>query len=368
MGIESYFVDSLNVIYKTGALIHRNTYEMNVLQRAHIGKPVIGIGNLSFGGSGKTVIARSIAEELMQRGHTVGVVMRSYGATDGPHIVDEKNSDPNIVGDEAAMVFREIRRSVTEGICHPRPDPLPPESGEGVVDVTKFHVGSGKDKTATAKSMVKREPQPDVILVDDAFQHHRLQQDLRILIWPRPGAILREFKSAERHADILLVPNGIASPRPDDKTVYFVKEVEGFEKLEGTGCSHSRPWMSLEEMMTEAENRRVIAVAGLGPETDFFHQVQKTSPHAEAIRLPDHADYRRHDVVSRLNAAMQTCDMVITTAKDAVKMPVSGMPTPVYVMRVQAKFLTNEEMIWSRIEKTIKIKNSLDARLRGHDG
>lgn len=312
---NSYCPNVLGIIYKIAAGGHRKLYDMNILRKTRLGKAVIGVGNLSFGGSGKTLVAKAIAEHLVDRGLKAGIVCRSYGAAPGPHVLNG-DADPYEVGDEAAML-----------------------ADQG------FVVASGRDKTGAAIRLTERMPAIDVIVMDDAFQHHKIHQDLKILIWPKGGAWLREFRSAARHADILLVPNGEQSPRAETETVYFVKETVGLEK---TGEGVEKSGEGLEKF------GEILAVGGLGPETDFFDQARKTRPDARELRLPDHADYRRPEIQARLEQACRGCEAIVTTAKDAVKLGrlAIGLP-PIYVVQVRVKFLTNEEMLWKKIDNAI---------------
>ncbi len=324
-------------MYKIGAGIHRNLYELNILQKVRLPVPLIGVGNLSFGGSGKTLIVQTIAEKLMADGKRVGVVCRSYGAEPGPHILSADNCDPYVVGDEAAMLWGDGRRMA---------------------------VASGMDKTIAAQMLVERHPDLDIILVDDAFQHHRLHQDLRIIIWPNPGATLRDFHSAADRADILLVPNGLRSPRPEDRTLYFVKEIVGMEGLKKSG----------EVLPPSTIPPSILVMAGLGPESNFFEHVRNwlggKGEGARQMCLPDHVDYRRPDVQAKLLSAAAGCDAVLTTAKDAVKLARPCLPAgrlaiplpPIYVVRVRIRFLTNELLLWNGISDVVKDRSGPDGR------
>ncbi|MBI4179311.1 tetraacyldisaccharide 4'-kinase, partial [bacterium] len=84
----SYLTCSLAIMYQAGVAVHRNLYKLNMLQKMRLSVPVIGVGNLSFGGSGKTLVVQAIAERLVAEGLKVGIVCRSYGAAAGPHILN----------------------------------------------------------------------------------------------------------------------------------------------------------------------------------------------------------------------------------------------------------------------------------------
>lgn len=323
-------------MYQLGTAIHRNFYSVKLLRKTRLPVPVIGIGNLSFGGSGKTLVTETIARKMAAEGKRIGVVCRSYGAEAGPHVLSDEHCDPYVVGDEAAMLFSEGDRKV---------------------------IASGRDKTHASQALLERCPDIDVVVVDDAFQHHQLHQDLRVVIWPKPGALLRDFLSAADGADVLLVPNGLRSPRPEEETVYFVKEVVGIQKLttEDTESAEKRvdttPLHPSASSVLSVANSFLIT-AGLGPENDFFHQIEKFLP-KDIVRFteclfPDHVDYRRPEIQARLTAAAAGCDAILTTAKDAVKLRRLVIPLPpIYVVRVAIRTLTNEELLWRKIRSVI---------------
>ena len=337
--LNTYLLSPLSVTYKLGAAIHRNLFDLNILQKTRLDVPVIGVGNLSFGGSGKTILCQTIAARLANEGLRVGVVCRSFAAESGPHILQEGHADPDVVGDEAAMLFSAIGdRQIT--------------------------VASGKSKTEAAKMLVARHPDLDVLIVDDAYQHHRLHQDVKILIWPKPGAPLREFRSAAKTADILMVPNGIRSPRAEEDTVYFVKEI--LAPPPSPCPSPAEGGRGGEWARGKEAGVATLLVAGLGPEADFFDHVRKlynstsnerraTSGELRELRLPDHADYRKPEIQSRILQYAGGCGAILTTAKDAVKLRRLAIPLPpIYVVRVGIKFLTNEEMFWKKIGGVLK--------------
>lgn len=316
--LNSYLLCPASITYKLGAAFHRNLYKIKMLQKDRLRVPVIGVGNLSFGGSGKTLVTKAIAEKLSAEGISVGIVSRSYGAEPGPHILENGSADPSVVGDEAVLLYSEIgRRNVG--------------------------VASGRDKTAAAAHLIERRPDLQVLIVDDAFQHHKLHQDLTILIWPKPGSLTREFLGAEKHADILLVPNGCRSPRPDSETIYFVKEILGL-----------RPSVRIPE--------RLLLVSGLGPESNFCDSVRgwlgSLGPRRiTELSFPDHVDYRRPEVQARLIEMSRECDAIVTTGKDAVKLnPLALDLPPIYVVQVGIRFLTNGDLMWKKIDAAITKK------------
>lgn len=322
---SSYLLKALEVTYKVGASIHRNVYDMRILSQMRLGRAVIGVGNLSFGGSGKTLVVKAIAERLALDGMRVGIVCRSYGAEAGPHVLTNGNADPYVVGDEAAMLAQNGSRGMA--------------------------VASGRDKSSAARRLVSEHPDLDAVVVDDAYQHHKLHQDVKILIWPKPGAHLREFARAEKEADVLLVPNGNPSPRAEAGTVYFVKEIVAMKKM-GEGGRR------LEKAGEGFREENILVVGGLGPESDFFGHVQRWLGRADGelreVRFGDHVDYRRRDVQARLMEGCRGRDAIVTTEKDAVKLKVLARELPpIYVVEVRAKFLTNEKLIWGKIGRAL---------------
>ncbi len=261
------------------ALLRRWMYRAGLLSCYRSPRPVIVVGNVTVGGTGKTPLILWLAEQLRLRGQRVGVVSRGYGRSSaqarriGP-------SDPVVeTGDEPAMIAR--RSGVS--------------------------VAVGSDRPATVRLL---EDDCDVILSDDGLQHYALERDVEIVVVDGrrglgngrrlPAGPLREAPSRLAEADAVVI-NG-----------------EGFE-FQGGLRMRMEPVrfvgvVSGESMPAEVfTGRRAHAIAAIGHPERFFGLLRELGVDCDARSLPDHA---------APTAAQLTCgdDLpVLMTEKDAVK-------------------------------------------------
>jgi 3-deoxy-D-manno-octulosonic-acid transferase len=263
--------------------------------------PVISVGNLSMGGTGKTPLVIAIGKELVGAGKRVGILTRGY-KRDSSEIVTllaGETAAAAITGDEAQLF-------VAEGI---------------------FAVGIGADRHEVGKRLLER-GKLDVLLLDDGFQHRRLARDLDVVcvdaLRPFPGwgvppaGWLREPLAALRRADVFVLTRVARGVEPvglrallGDKPVYVAQVEETLPELPPAG--------------------RRVAFAGIGNPAAFRQTLDRLGlSEVPLVIFADHHNYQEDDW-RRLRTIGEVW---ITTAKDAVKVP-AGMP--VYVVRQQFK-------------------------------
>lgn len=260
--------------------LRRLAYRLRLPSRGRLPVPVVVIGNLTVGGTGKTPLVIWTAEFLKQHGYTPGIVSRGYGgrAKRWPQQV-RGDSDPSVVGDEAVLI-----------------------AGR-----TGCPMAVGPDRVAAARALLAHSD-CDVILSDDGLQHYALRRDVEIAVIDGmrrfgnrrclPAGPLREPLSRLASVD-LLVSNGAAAAR-EYAMRYRGRQLRRL--LDGEECE-----------LKSFDRRSVHAVAGIGnPEAFFVRLTQaglRVIPHAFA----DHHAYRPEDL------AFEDEKPVIMTEKDAVK-------------------------------------------------
>ncbi len=283
----------LSWLFRLAVSLRRALYGMAVLPSYAVGKPVVVVGNISVGGTGKTPLTIALAARLAARGLRVGVASRGYAGAGGPPRIVRADSDARDVGDEPLLIA---------------------QSGHAVVAVSA-------DRVAAARLLV--EQGCDVILADDGLQHLRLRRDVEIAVVDGerslgngrllPAGPLREHARRLRTVDAIVVNGG---PPPT--------AIAGHEPMAAGGGSVVR--MSLEATETlplvpggvarPLENfagQRVHALAAIGNPQRFFALLRRHGIEPVEHPLPDHAP---------LDATALRFDddlPVLMTEKDAVK-------------------------------------------------
>ncbi|MBI3545514.1 MAG: tetraacyldisaccharide 4'-kinase [Gammaproteobacteria bacterium] len=261
--------------------LRRGLYRFGIFPTVKLNAPVIVVGNISVGGTGKTPLVIWLADFLRQQGMHPGIVLRGYGgsASHWPQLVTS-NFDPDVVGDEAVMLARQSN-------CPVAADP---------------------DRVRAAQLLV-REHQCDVIISDDGLQHLRLARDIEIAVidgarrfgngYCLPAGPLREPLSRLRDVSLRIV-NGEAQAGELGMT------------LTETGlCRVNAP--DIYATIGSFRGEAVHAVAGIGNPARFFAYLRqlglKTLEHA----FPDHHRFVARDI------RFDDHRPVIMTQKDAVK-------------------------------------------------
>jgi len=272
-----------------GSAIHARLalYRHGLLRRARIAVPVVVIGNLIAGGSGKTPLTIALVERLRGNGWTPGVAMRGYGRDDAGHALwIERDTDPAMGGDEPVLIARR----------------------------TGAKVRADRDRAAAARALVAAGC--DIVVCDDGLQHYRLARDIEIEVIDGrrrygngallPAGPLRE--PAARGLDCEFRVVNLPPTDADDASAGFGEWPMRLLADRALPMLGGRP-----QLLSALTGQRVHAVAGIGDPERFFAMLRAIGiavvPHAFA----DHHRYVADDFQFGSDLP------VLMTEKDAVK-------------------------------------------------
>ena len=290
-------------------------YEKGVMQAVRPKSFVISIGNLTWGGTGKTSMTSSIAKYLISRGYRVAILSRGYG---------RKSRKPLLISDG--------RRLLT-GWQNAGDEPflIAQEIPEAIVAVAK--------KRADAIPLLESYS-PDVVLLDDAFQHRKVARDVDLVMIDAsedilrqrvlPFGKLREPLSAIQRATVVVFMH---SRRVHPATMKWAEECIKAPIFHADYVPKDTP----------LEGKRVAAFCGLGAPRHFFEMLQEAG--AELVfrcEFRDHHVYTGPDMAQMQTDAERTgAEELVTTLKDAVKIPEVKLRLPLRI--VKAKLQMQEE-------------------------
>ncbi len=273
------------------ALVHlrRLAYRHRLLPVHRLAVPVIVVGNISVGGTGKTPLVLWLVRVLKQAGWRPGIISRGYGGrSKGPCPV-RPDSDPAEVGDEPLLLARRAR----------------------------VPVWIGRRRALAGKGLLAAHPEVNVLIADDGLQHYALARDLEIAVvdgerrfgngWPLPAGPLRELPSRLNTVDAVVVHGGEPHWLGVCPPVYRMR-------LEPTRLYHLRdPGRTLP--LSWLNGRRLHAVAGIGHPERFFALLRALGAEVEPHAFADHHPFTGRDLPH---------GTVVMTEKDAVKCAAFG--------------------------------------------
>jgi tetraacyldisaccharide 4'-kinase len=281
----------LSWLYGTAVSARRVAYRWGWLRSQAVGRPVMVVGNLTVGGTGKTPLTIWLAHQLRQRGLEVGLVSRGYGRQQGGLRVVTLDSSWQEVGDEPLILHRRT----------------------GCMTLV------ASDRVAAARSLVARGA--EVILADDGLQHLRMRRDCEIVVIDGnrgfgngrvlPAGPLRERASRARAADALVVNGGAGGqPPPGVPPELAAAAVRmRLEAAEARQMAGSRQAQPLEAF----RGRPLHAVAGIGNPQRFFADLR-----ARGLEVIEHP-FPDHHALSAADLDFGDGLAVLMTEKDAVK-------------------------------------------------
>jgi tetraacyldisaccharide 4'-kinase len=279
-GAIAWLLWPASVVFACVVFTRRIFYGLRLLKSAHPGIPVIVVGNLTVGGSGKTPLVLWIAEFLRNNGWSPAIVSRGYGAkVEGPRAATVA-SEPEEVGDEPIMLSR--------------------RSG--------CPVWVGADRLKVIEALRAQHPAVDVLVLDDGLQHYRLRRDVEIAVvdsrglgngFLLPAGPLRESAWRLRFVDAVVSHGSTLKG--------FAMQLEGEVAHRMTDARDRQPLQAW-------RGQKVHAVAGIGNPSRFFVHVGRLGPKVVPHPFPDHHRFIPEELEFGDEAP------VLMTEKDAVKL------------------------------------------------
>jgi tetraacyldisaccharide 4'-kinase len=320
-------------------------YDRGVLAVERPPVPVLSVGNVAVGGAGKTPVALAIAERLVARGRRVAVLSRGYGAVRQDARVAADLAGVRLgaaeAGDEPALLARRLPGVAV--LCGPR-------------------------RAVLARIAVDRLG-ADVLLLDDGFQHRALARDLDVVVLDAanpvgnghlfPRGPNREPLAAIRRAGLGWLSRVDQADRSElERLRARVRALTGREPVESQHASVDVVDGALDRSLglDALRGRRVALVCGIARPASFRHTVEGLG--ATVVleqRFPDHHRFAAEDVAAALLAVRGgRADVVVTTEKDAVRLPPGLAADPaVLAVRIRAEIVRGAEVLDAAIDAAL---------------
>ncbi|MGQ1947293.1 tetraacyldisaccharide 4'-kinase [Geofilum sp. OHC36d9] len=328
-------------LYALATTIRNRRFDSGKLPSQSYPLPIISVGNITVGGTGKTPLTEHLIR-LLQSAYQVALLSRGYGRkTKGVKIADEK-ADYATIGDEP-MQLKQKFPHLTVVVAEKRRD--------GIATLLNHHTP------------------PQIILMDDAFQHRYVKPGLSILvmdyhrpIWKDiclPAGNLREPASGMKRADHIVV-----SKCPPDLSVQAADNIkkklniQPQQQIFFTTIRYGEPQKlikgkhknSFSQLLSQTTNP-ITLLAGIGNPVPFFRMAEKYGKPINKIQFADHHDFTKqelHDIEKKISHLNQPKGLILTTEKDAVRLSASPYLSPqladcIWYIPIKPTFLLNGE-------------------------
>jgi tetraacyldisaccharide 4'-kinase len=341
---------SCSKLYQVLVKIHRWLINVRILRDETLGVQVIAIGNLTWGGTGKTPVVEKFARELRDQGRNVAILSRGYRSKPAPlHerilnkiLLRADTTPPRVVSDGRSLLLD----SETAG---DEPYMLASNLNDVVVLVDKDRVKSGR--YAVEKFGC------DTLLLDDGFQYWKLRgrrHDVVLIDCQepfgnehmQPRGSLREPPSHLARASTIFIT------KSDGKTAALRQRIAELNSTAGIiECVHHP--LYLEDVFTGQRHdlkmikgRKVASLSGIAQPESFEHNlVSSGSELVYSKRFADHHRFTQQEVLNAINRSKKRqAEMIITTQKDAVRFPkIDRRDLPIFFMRVEIKIVAGAD-------------------------
>jgi tetraacyldisaccharide 4'-kinase len=305
-------MNPLAAIFGAGVAIRNALYDRHIFQVKKLARPVVSIGNISVGGSGKTPFVIALGHLLAERGIAFDVLSRGYGRGSTEIAVVDPNGSPTQFGDEPLLIARKLQAPV-------------------IVGADRYQAGLLAEQKFSSK----------LHLLDDGFQHRRLHRDFDIVLLPAedqvgsllPAGRLREPISALSRADAVVLFNTQAQP-----------------------VGAKRIWHARRVLELPASAGKSVAFSGIARPSQFIAGLKSSKMEiAGTVTFRDHHRYDQRDINRLLGLKKQTnADSLITTEKDLTNLgTLAAQLSPLMTAGLRIELESPQEVVIAII-KTIE--------------
>lgn len=332
------------ILYDAITSIRNWFFNIGVLKSTSFKIPVIAVGNLSVGGTGKTPQIEYLIR-LLKSDYNIAVLSRGYKRkTKGFQIVNNLHTAED-VGDEPLQFFKKF---------------------------TNITVAVDADRTNGIQQLLKSENSPEIVLLDDAFQHRKVKATSYILLtkyndlytndFILPTGNLRESRRGANRADCIIVTKCPLHLSFEEREC-IVKKInpKNYQKVFFTTINYDTELKGGEKLLiNDLQNKEVVLVTGIANPNPLLQYLSDKSIKFTHLKYPDHHHFSASELTDIQNTfdKINTNDKIIlTTEKDYVRL--KNKIDSLYYIAIKTSFLADENLFIKQIESVLNSKNLL---------
>ena len=344
LSLFKIFLFPFSFSFEKLAWLRRFLYNYNVFSRYKFEVPIISIGNITFGGTGKTPLTLWLAQYFYKRGKKVMILSRGYkSALENEHGILRSQQrfglNPVSYGDEAILMARRTKNA---------------------------SIVVGKNRAANLSHYFPKE-KPDVVLLDDGHQHLPLDRDLNIVLFDllmplksyktAPLGPMREGFSSLMNCDIVIFGKAdqVEEAKIDKlkemilpylrKDVIFAKT-----RYKPTGLINNVSGKKYD--ISQMLSKRIVCVAGIATPNAFFLTLKSLRLNiVKTLPFPDHCHYTQFDAAKIVQEAQEHDAIIITTEKDVDKLKHIIIDQRLYYLEIETEFIDGKESVLDALKR-----------------
>lgn len=308
------------VLYGIITSIRNFLFDKGVLKSTSFDIPIIAVGNLSVGGTGKTPQIEYLIRLLSDK-YKVATLSRGYKRQSEGFVLADENSNAVILGDEPFQFFQKFKN---------------------------IQVAVDANRTNGIQQLLSQSKKPEIILLDDAFQHRKVKAGFYILLtsygdlyaddWMLPTGNLRESRSGAKRANIVIVTKCPANlEESEQENIRRKLKLKASQQLYFTYIDYDDCIYSQKEKIAveDIKNSQKLLLAGIAKPTPFFKFLK--SDNDECLTFPDHHHFTEADIATIANKAK--AHKIITTEKDYVRLKDTNIALQLYYLPIKSTFI-----------------------------
>ena len=324
--------------YSSVMTLRNAAYQHQWLKVHRATVPVISLGNVTTGGTGKTPFAAWLANWFVRHGHKPGLLSRGY------HSLNQVSSNDTSPSSTQGNDEKRVLDRLCPGVPH----------------------FQQRDRVDSAERIV-RQSGCDVLLLDDGFQHRRLHRDLDLVLidglqpWGYghvlPRGLLREPVSGLRRADLILLTRANqCSSEQRQMLLKGLRDIRGTDECIEVAFVPSHlvdlDWQAFP--LESVSGKKAFSFCGIGNPAGFRRTLDALGANGSTMRtFPDHHHYDADDLRSLAESAQEvSAEIVLTTQKDLVKIPAENWHgPPLFAVEIGVEFLSGRQLLESRLQQ-----------------
>ncbi len=327
------------ILYGLITSIRNFLFDKGILKSYSFDIPVIAVGNLSVGGTGKTPQIEYLIR-LLSDNCKIATLSRGYKRQSEGFVLADANSNAEILGDEPFQFYQKF---------------------------PTIQVAVDANRKNGIEQLLSKADKPDVILLDDAFQHRKVKAGFYILLTAYddlyaddcmlPTGNLRESRSGAQRANVIIVtkcPQTLTDEAQNNirtKLKITSDQALFFTKIEYDDCISST---NQKMFVSDILNREKVLLAGIAKPESFFSYLKKEND--TILTFPDHHHFTESEILEIKENAPNT--IIITTEKDYVRLKDSVLASQLYYLPIRCSFLSErkrfDDLILNYIDKNRK--------------